>query len=77
MRWSESAAHTKCAQRIDDGTVLQRDLFSEILHYTRLRPSGLRCLLHLSIGLPTGGEEEFQNQNVTFERQRLGNSSNG
>jgi len=40
MYWPRSAAHTKCAQRSDDEAVLRRDLFQEMLHYTRVRPSG-------------------------------------
>ena len=40
MGGSGSAAHTKSAQGIDDETVLERDLFQEILHWTTVRPSG-------------------------------------
>ena len=40
-------------------------------------PIRRRCLLHLSIGLPIGGEERFQNPNATLQGPSLSNSSNG
>ena len=51
---SRSVAHTN--QRGDE-TVLRRDLFSELLHKTRVRYSRTHCLLHFSIGLPIRGEK--------------------
>jgi len=44
---------------IEDETVLRGDLFSEVLHRTRVLHSREHCLLHLSIGLPMRDEEKF------------------
>jgi hypothetical protein len=54
-------------QRIDDETVLWGDLFSAVLHSTRVRQSRRYCLLHLSIGLPIGGEEQSADRNATLQ----------
>jgi hypothetical protein len=77
MYWPRSAAHTKCAQRSDDEAVLRRDLFQEMLHYTRVRPSGGAVYCTLVLVCRSEAEEEFKNRNARLQRQRLGSSSNG
>ena len=71
MYWPRSAAHTKCAQRSDDRTVLRRNLFQEMLHYTRVRPSGGAVYWTLVLVCHSEANKSSKNRNMRLNANSL------